>query len=71
MVLARAGYTGINAVKAQVVVAIVTDAAVVVFTRNATSAVIAVDAECTAEVVIVGESEGESLLLLLVDRRHG
>jgi hypothetical protein len=71
VILARAGYTSVNAVKAQVIVTIVTDAAVVVLAGDAASAVVAVDAECVAEVVVVGESEREGLLLLLMDGRHG
>lgn len=71
VVLTRAGHTGVNAVKAQVIITVVTDAAVVVLAGNATSAVVAVDAECVAVVVVVGESEREGLLLLLMDGRHG
>lgn len=70
VVLTRAGHTGVNAVKAQVVVTVVTDAAVVVLAGDATSAVVAVDAECVAVVVIVGESKREGLLLLLMGGRH-
>jgi hypothetical protein len=71
VVLTRAGHAGVNTRKAQVIVTIVTDAAVVVLARDATSAVVAIDAECVAKVVVVGESKREGLRLLLMDGRYG
>jgi hypothetical protein len=58
VVVARAGYAGINAGKAQVVVSIVANAAVVVVGRDDFSTVVAIYTERAICVIIVGKAKG-------------
>lgn len=53
MTITGASHAGVNARNAQVIIAVVTDAAMVVLVRDASAAVIAVDAECVIDIAVV------------------